>query len=103
MLSKEEIDQAYEQNTGLLIVNEFKARDLDVKAVPAVLCKNHGPFAWGKDAHEAVHNAVVLEEVAKMASRTERINPEVKPAPQELQDKHYFRKHGANAYYGQSK
>ena len=55
----------------------------------------------GKDAHEAVHNAVVLEEVAKMASRCELINPQVKPAPQDLQDKHYFRKHGANAYYGQ--
>ena len=54
-----------------------------------------------KDAHEAVHNAVVLEEVAKMASRCELINPDVKPAPQELQDKHYYRKHGANAYYGQ--
>ena len=69
--------------------------------VPAVLCKNHGPFTGGKDAHEAVHNAVVLEEVAKMASRCELINPNVKPAPQELQDKHYYRKHGANAYYGQ--
>ena len=58
-------------------------------------------FTWGKDAHEAVHNAVILEEVAKMASRCELINPDVKPAPQELQDKHYYRKHGANAYYGQ--
>ena len=73
----------------------------EYEAVPAVLCKNHGPFAWGKDAKEAVHNAVVLEEVAKMASRCELINPQVQPAPQELQDKHYFRKHGANAYYGQ--
>ena len=69
--------------------------------MPAVLCKNHGPFAWGKDAQEAVHNAVVLEEVAKMAARCEMINPQVQPAPQELQDKHYFRKHGANSYYGQ--
>ena len=76
-------------------------RDKDYEAVPAVLCKNHGPFAWGKDAHEAVHNAVVLEEVAKMAARCEMINPQVKPAPQDLQDKHYYRKHGANAYYGQ--
>ena len=67
------------------------------------MCKNHGPFTWGKDAHEAVHNAVVLEEVAKMATRCEQINPNVKPAPQELQDKHYYRKHGANAYYGQAK
>ena len=100
-LTKEEIDDAYEKNTGLLIVNEFKKRNLDVTAVPAVLCKNHGPFAWGKNAAEAVHNAVVLEEVAKMAARAERLNPDIQPAPQELQDKHYFRKHGANAYYGQ--
>ena len=102
-LTKEEIDAAYEENTGHLIVNEFKRMGKDVKAVPAVLCKNHGPFTWGKDAHEAVHNAVVLEEVAKMACRCELINPQVKPAPQELQDKHYYRKHGANAYYGQIK
>lgn len=102
-LTKAEIDEAYEKNTGVLIAEEFKQRGLDVKAVPAVLCKNHGPFAWGKDAAEAVHNAVVLEEVAKMAARTEKINPDVQPAPQELQDKHYFRKHGANAYYGQNK
>lgn len=68
-----------------------------------MLCKNHGPFAWGKDGLEAVHHAVVLEEVAKMAARCERIYPQVKPAPQELQDKHYYRKHGANAYYGQGK
>ncbi len=91
----------YETNTGKLIVDVFKDRDYE--AVPAVLCKNHGPFTWGKDGHEAVHNAVVLEEVAKMAAYTEQINPEVKPAPQDLQDKHYFRKHGANAYYGQGK
>ena len=72
-------------------------------AVPAVLCKNHGPFAWGKDPIDAVHSAVVLEEVSKMAFRCELINPKVQPAPQVLQDKHYFRKHGANAYYGQTK
>ena len=66
-LTKEEIDGAYEENTGHLIVNFFQEMGKDVMAVPAVLCKNHGPFAWGKDAHEAVHNAVVLEEVAKMA------------------------------------
>ena len=98
-LTKEEIDGAYEKNTGLLIVDHFK--DKEYMAVPACLCKNHGPFAWGKDAGEAVHNAVVLEEVAKMAARCEMINPQVQPAPQELQDKHYLRKHGANAYYGQ--
>ena len=101
-LTKGEIEDAYESNTGHLIVNEFIRRDLDVTAVPACLCKNHGPFIWGKDCHEAVHNAVVLEEVAKMAMWTELINPQVKPAPQELMDKHYYRKHGADAYYGQN-
>lgn len=101
-LTKEEIAEAYEKNTGLLIASEFRSRGLDPEAVPAVLCRNHGPFTWGKDAAEAVHNAVVLEEVAKMALWTERLNPAVQPAPQELQDKHYFRKHGANAYYGQN-
>ena len=101
-LTQEEIDEAYELNTGNVIVNEFARMKLDYVAMPAVLCKNHGPFTWGKDAHEAVHNAVVLEEVAKMAARTETINPDVKPAPQMLQDKHYYRKHGKNAYYGQN-
>ena len=100
-LTKEELED-YEVNTGRLIVDEFRKNGIDVTAVPCVLCKNHGPFAWGKDAAEAVHNAVVLEEVAKMAARCEQINPQVKPAPQELLDKHYFRKHGANAYYGQN-
>lgn len=102
-LSKEEIEEAYEHNTGVLIADYFAEHGLDPEAMPAVLCKNHGPFTWGKDAGEAVHNAVVLEEVAKMAARCEQLNPEVKPAPQELQDKHYYRKHGANAYYGQAK
>ena len=97
-LTQEEIEEAYEENTGHLIVNEFTRMGKEIMAVPAVLCKNHGPFAWGKDAMDAVHNAVVLEEVAKMAYRTETINPKVAPAPKELQDKHYFRKHGANAY-----
>ena len=101
-LTKEEIEEAYEKNTGVLIADEFERRKKDYIAVPAVLCKNHGPFTWGKDAHEAVHNAVVLEEVAKMAYRAETINPRIQPAPQELQDKHYYRKHGANAYYGQN-
>ena len=101
-LNKDEIAEAYEANTGHLIVNEFRRMEKDVVAVPGTLCKNHGVFSWGKDAHDAVHNAVVIEEVAKMAYRTEVINREVQPAPQELQDKHYFRKHGANAYYGQN-
>ena len=102
-LTKEEIETAYEKNTGVLIADEFERLAVDYLATPAVLCKNHGPFTWGKDAKEAVHNAVVLEEVVKMAARCEQIDPKVNPAPQELQDKHYYRKHGKNAYYGQSK
>ncbi len=100
-LTKEEIDDAYERNTGLLIVSEFARLGKDPAAVPGCLCKNHGPFTWGKDPMQAVHNAVVLEECAKMAFRCELINPQVQPAPQALQDKHYLRKHGKNAYYGQ--
>ncbi|MDO4619453.1 MAG: L-ribulose-5-phosphate 4-epimerase [Lachnospiraceae bacterium] len=100
-LTAEEIEEAYEFNTGKLIVDEFIAQGKDPDAVSAVLCTNHGPFTWGKNPVAAVHSAVVLEEVAKMAYRTELINPKVQPAPQCLQDKHYFRKHGANAYYGQ--
>lgn len=100
-LTKEEIESAYEKNTGLVLVAEFERMKKDPLSVPAALCQNHGVFAWGKDAHEAVHNAAVTEEVAKMAFRSELINPEIKAAPQVLQDKHYFRKHGENAYYGQ--
>ena len=102
-LTKEEIETAYEKNTGVLIADEFERLVVDYLATPAVLCKNHGPFTWGKDAKEAVHNAVVLEEVAKMAARCEQIDPKVNPAPQELQDKHYYRKHCKNSYYGKSK
>ena len=100
-LTTEEIEEAYERNTGLVIVDGFTRLGKDPAAVPGCLCKNHGPFAWGKDPAEAVHNAVVLEEVAKTAYRCEQINPQVQPAPQELQDKHFQRKHGKNAYYGQ--
>lgn len=102
-LTEEEIESAYEQNTGRLIVDEFDRMGIDYHAVSAVLCKNHGPFTWGKSAKSAVENAVVLEEVAAMAYRTELINPKAEPAPQYLLDKHYFRKHGPNAYYGQKK
>jgi len=100
-LTPEEIDEAYEKNTGTVIIETFETRGLNPMYTPGVLCTNHGPFTWGKDAAEAVHNAVVLEEVAKMASKTELINPNVKPAPDCIRDKHFFRKHGANAYYGQ--
>lgn len=100
-LTKEEIDEAYEKNTGLVIIETFRALCIDPVYVPAVLCKHHGPFTWGKNAAEAVHNAVVLEEVAKMNYMTEVINPRVERAPQCMQDKHFMRKHGPNAYYGQ--
>ena len=99
VLTKEEVETAYEKNTGKVIIEAFEGKD--PLAVPGVLCTSHGPFTWGKNAAEAVHNAVVLEEVAKMATRTEMLRPDVKPAVQYVQDKHYFRKHGANAYYGQ--
>ena len=100
-LTADEIAENYEENTGHLIVREFLRMCKDPVSVPAVLCKNHGPFTWGKDAEEAVHNAVVLEEVARMAYLAESINHHIQPAPKELMDKHYYRKHGANAYYGQ--
>ena len=101
-LTPEEIGGEYEKNTGLVIIETFEKLGLNPMYTPAVLCTNHGPFTWGKDAAEAVHNAVVLEEVAKMALKTELINPDVKPAPDSIKDKHFFRKHGANAYYGQN-
>ena len=102
-LTSREIEEDYEYNTGVLIADLFDKKGLEPKAIPCVLCKNHGPFAWGKDAFDAVHNAVVLEEVAKMAAQCEWINNNVKPAPHYLQQKHYMRKHGPNAYYGQGK
>ena len=101
-LTPEEIGGEYEKNTGLVIIETFEKLGLNPMYTPAVLCSNHGPFAWGKDAAEAVHNAVVLEEVAKMATKTELINPRVSTAPDSIRDKHFFRKHGANAYYGQN-
>lgn len=98
-LTEAEIEEAYELNTGKVIVEGFEG--LDPVAIPGTLVRNHGPFTWGKDAAAAVYHAVVLEEVAKMAARTEMIEPKVGPAPQYLFDKHYMRKHGPNAYYGQ--
>ncbi|MCD8084473.1 MAG: L-ribulose-5-phosphate 4-epimerase [Clostridiales bacterium] len=98
-LTPEEIEDGYEKNTGTVIIEAFRGKN--PAYVPAVLCKNHGPFTWGKDAAEAVHNAVVLEEVAKMNFMTEIINPHAETTPQCMQDKHFMRKHGPNAYYGQ--
>ena len=102
-LTQEELDEDYELNTGKIIVEEFKARGIDPVAVPAVICHSHGPFTWGKDAAQAVYHAVVLEEVAKMAIFTRQVDASAAPAPQRIQDKHYMRKHGPNAYYGQGK
>ena len=100
-LTKEEIEEAYEKNTGVLIADEFELRNKDYIAVPAVLCKNHGVFTWGKDAAQAVYHAVVLEEVARMAILTRQVAPAAAAAPQAVQDKHFQRKHGPHAYYGQ--
>ena len=102
-LTQEELDEDYEMNTGKLIVEEFQARGIDPVAVPAVICHSHGPFTWGKDAAQAVYHAVVLEEVAKMAMFTRQVDPSAAPAPQRIKDKHYMRKHGPTAYYGQGK
>lgn len=100
-LTSDEINSDYEKNTGLVIVETFK--DINPMYIPGVLCIDHGPFTWGKDASEAVHNAVVLEEVAKMAYRALVINPDKESVPQAILDKHFLRKHGKNAYYGQNK
>lgn len=102
-LTEEEIEAGYETNTGRVIVETFRERGIDPVHVPAVICRNHGPFTWGKDAAQAVYHSVVLEEVAKMAMFTEAVDPHVLPAPQCIQDKHFLRKHGPNAYYGQKK
>ncbi|HPU55826.1 MAG TPA: class II aldolase/adducin family protein, partial [Verrucomicrobiota bacterium] len=99
LLKPQEIKKDYEANTGHVIVETF--RKLDPMQHPAVLVASHGPFAWGKDPHDAVHNAVVLEFIARLASETLRINPRVKPMQSALLDKHFLRKHGPGAYYGQ--
>lgn len=98
-MNPQEIAGAYEEETGNVIVETFRGKD--PAAIPAVLVHSHGPFAWGKDAAEAVHNAVVLEEVAFMNFHSLQLNPAQTRMQQELLDKHYLRKHGKNAYYGQ--
>ena len=100
-LTQEELDEDYEKNTGKVIIEEFAKGNIDPVAVPAVICHSHGPFTWGKSPAQAVYHAVVLEEVAKMAAFTRTVNPGAAPAPQHVLDKHYMRKHGPNAYYGQ--
>ena len=98
-MTPDEIAGEYEKETGNVIIETFK--DIDENDIPAVLVNSHGPFAWGTDPMNAVHNAVVLEELAFMALHTEMLNPDVVRMQQELLDKHYLRKHGKNAYYGQ--
>ena len=100
-MTKVEIEGEYEKETGLVIKETFQGKDPD--AIPAVLVHSHGPFAWGTDPLEAVHNAVVLEEVAFMNFHALTLEPGLPPMQQDLLDKHYLRKHGANAYYGQTK
>lgn len=101
-LTPEEIEEGYEENTGKSIIEVFQERN--PVYVPGVLCKNHGPFAWGKDAAQAIYNAVVMEEVAKMNLMTEQLSPNMGcHTPQCMLDKHFMRKHGSNAYYGQGK
>lgn len=101
-LTAAEIKTDYEANTGDVIVQAFRKQKLDALQHPAVLVASHGPFTWGKDVHDAVHNASVLEFIARLNSETLRINPQAKPMQSVLLDKHFLRKHGANAYYGQT-
>jgi L-ribulose-5-phosphate 4-epimerase len=101
VLTKDELEEDYEKNTGVLIVESFKNKD--ILANPGILLEGHGVFTFGKSADESVHNAVVLEEVAKMNYLSTTLNPKVSSIPQHLLDKHYLRKHGKNAYYGQGK
>lgn len=101
-LTQEEIEEAYEENTGKVISRTFKNREIDPQAVPAVLVSQHGPFTWGKTSSEAVHNAKVLEVCAEMDYHSLMLTHNDSHVPQYLLDKHYYRKHGENAYYGQN-
>ena len=101
LMSEEEIKGAYELNTGKVVVEEFKNRKIDPNQMPAVLVHSHGPFTWGKDPFDAVHNSVVLDTLAEMALKTVTINSNVDSMQQTLLDKHFLRKHGPGAYYGQ--
>jgi L-ribulose-5-phosphate 4-epimerase len=98
-LTREEIEGEYELNTGKVIAECFETREIDYNAVPAVLVRSHGPFTWGKDGYDAAKNSAVLEEVAKMSYLSRTLDAE--PANEHILKKHYYRKHGANAYYGQ--
>lgn len=98
-LFPDEIQKNYEKNTGKVIIETFQNKNpIDI---PGILCKSHGPFTWGKDSYEAVQNAVILEEIAKINAWTELLQPHIQPVSQTLLNKHFLRKHGDNAYYGQ--
>ena len=101
LMTEEEIKGAYEKETGKVIIEEFRERGIRAADIPGVVVHSHGPFSWGTDALNAVHNAVVMEEVAFMDYHSIMLSPEVTRMQQTLLDKHYLRKHGANAYYGQ--
>lgn len=101
LMTPEEIQHSYEWETGQVIVKTFQERHIDAEQMPAVLVHSHGPFTWGKDPIDAVHNAVVLEEVAYMGIFSQQLSPQLPDMQQTLLDKHYLRKHGENAYYGQ--
>lgn len=102
-LTTDEVNGEYEKSTGEVIVSHFRENNIDENAVPAVLVRSHGPFTWGSSAKDAAKNAGTLEIVCEMAIKTLRLNPEINTIPEYLLDKHYMRKHGKNAYYGQGK
>ena len=101
LMTSQEIEGDYELNTGIVIVETFNKENIDPNFVSGVVVASHGPFTWGKSALDAVHQAVVMEEVAMMAWHVQMMNPEITPMQQVLLDKHFLRKHGKNAYYGQ--
>ncbi len=98
-LTPEEVEAGYELNTGLVIVEKFK--ELDYQTTPGVLVAGHGPFCWGKDSHDSVKNSIILERIAEMALKTISLNPNIKELPTHISEKHFQRKHGKDAYYGQ--
>ncbi|MDK4353256.1 L-ribulose-5-phosphate 4-epimerase [Enterococcus thailandicus] len=100
-LTKAEVKEAYEKNTGRVIVETFQERTLQATEIPGVFVYGHGPFTWGETPAKAVENSLILDEICLMAKENEKINPDIHEIPQYLLDKHYYRKHGTNAYYGQ--
>ncbi|MGL5693117.1 MAG: L-ribulose-5-phosphate 4-epimerase [Peptostreptococcaceae bacterium] len=100
-LSINEVEDEYEKNTGSVIIEELELKNIEPLSIPGILVASHGPFSWGKNPKDAVHNAVVLEEVAKMNFISQSLNPKVERINDYVLDKHYLRKHGKNAYYGQ--